>query len=252
MEDDTDFDISIRHSQIPFLASAVRSLLNNGDDDHTSYWAPSSAWDLLYPGHCDDLISTAYLSQHSLLYSDPTVPPHSVLHPDTALFLSSLSIPSKTRILHRSYWPFCTFAYAVNRRSATLILSSFSQEPAEGSSAYDVALLSACRDLDWKCWSVAPELFHLGLGESEIFKADKAGQGKGEGNASKADARGTWNLWCGARHGQLWVDEADGEKRRLVKNHVRSAIQRGACPIDKVMEEGTWKGCEWGECGAQS
>ncbi|CAI9628399.1 unnamed protein product [Alternaria burnsii] len=252
IEDDTDFDISIRSSQIPLLASAFRSLLNSTGDDHTSYWAPTTSWDLLYPGHCDDLISTAYLSQPFLLYNDPTTPFHTVLHPDTALFLSSLSVPSETRILHRSYWPFCTFAYAVNRRSAALILSTFSKEPTGGISAYDVALLSACRDRDWKCWSVAPELFHHGHGDSEIFEADKAEEGKVEERESKGSARGTWNLGCGARHGQLWVDEADGEMRKLIKDLVRSAVRRGQCPIDKILEQETWKGCEHDECGAQS
>jgi hypothetical protein len=228
-------------------------LLNNNDNDDRTYWAPASGWDLLYPGHCDDLISTAYLSQPSLLYTDSTVPPHSLLHPDTALFLSSLSIPSNTRLLHRSFWPFCTFAYAVNRRSAALILSTFSREPAAGSSAYDVALLSACRDKDWKCWSVAPELFHHRLGESEIFKADEeADDWKGEERKGKGSMRGTWNLGCGARHAQLWVDEADGDMRRLVKDRVWAAIRRRECPINQVMDAETWKGCEWGECGAQS
>ncbi|KAG9193217.1 hypothetical protein G6011_03252 [Alternaria panax] len=251
IEDDTDFDISIRNSQIPLLASAVRSLFSNNHGDDTLYWAHTSNWDLLYPGHCDDLISTAYLSQPSLFYTDPTVPSYSVLHPDTALFLSSLSVPSKTRILHRSYWPFCTFAYAVNRQSAALILSSFSQEPTGGSSAYDVALLSACRDQDWKCWSVAPELFHHVLGDSEIFKADRTGGGKGEAAERKTTVRGTWNLACGARHGQLWANETNEEMRKLVKGRVKIAIQRGECPIDKVVVEETWKGCELEECGAQ-
>ncbi|KAI4939407.1 uncharacterized protein J4E92_000692 [Alternaria infectoria] len=74
IEDDTDFDIFIRQSQVPLLASAVRSLLDKGvtDDSSSSYWASTTSWDLLYPGHCDDLISTAYLSQPSLLYRDPT------------------------------------------------------------------------------------------------------------------------------------------------------------------------------------
>lgn len=99
---------------------------------------------------------------------------------------------------------------------------------------------------------MAPELFHHGPGDSEIFKADKAEEGKGEERESKGSARGTWNLGCGARHGQLWVDEANGEMRKLIKDLVRSAVRRGQCPIDKVMEVETWKGCEHDECGAQS
>lgn len=41
--------------------------------------------------------------------------------------------------------------------------------------AYDVALLSACRDREWCCWSVAPELFHHARSVSEIWKVDVEG-----------------------------------------------------------------------------
>jgi hypothetical protein len=99
---------------------------------------------------------------------------------------------------------------------------------------------------------VAPELFHHGLGESEIFRADQVGDGKGEERVGKGSARGTWNVGYGARHWQLWVDEVDREMRKLVKDRMRNATQRGECPIDAVLEEQSWNGCELGECGAQS
>ena len=133
-----------------------------------------------------------------------------------------------------------------------MILSTYSKEPEGGSSAYDVALLSACRDRDWKCWSVAPELFHHGLGHSEIFRADTEDGKNTEERDERGSTRGTWNLACGARHRQLWVKETGKGMRSLVKETVRSAIQSGECPIDAVMEEESWKGCEYGEYGAQS
>ena len=97
-----------------------------------------------------------------------------------------------------------------------------------------------------------PKLFHHGPGESEISRADTGGEENGEERRGKGDMRGMWNLGCGSRHGQLWVEGTDREMRRLVKESVRSAVQTGGCPIDAVMEEGSWKGCEFGQCGAQS
>jgi hypothetical protein len=176
LEDDTDFDISIRTTQIPLLAAAVRSLFNSSSSSSYSpseYWAPTAHWDILYPGHCDNLLSpSAYLGQPHIAYHNPSAPSPQQLHSDTALFLYSLNIPSKTRFLHRAYWPFCTFAYAVNRRSAEIIVGEMDKEPDDGVSAYDVALLTACRDRGWKCWSVAPEFFRHSQGVSEIAVAD--------------------------------------------------------------------------------
>ncbi|KAF1848053.1 glycosyltransferase family 25 protein [Cucurbitaria berberidis CBS 394.84] len=249
IEDDVDWDMSIRQTQIPLLAAAVRVLLANNSSD-TGYWSHASNWDLLYPGHCDDLLSpSTYLAHPHLLYRDDTTPQHTLLHPDTFNFLHSFALPEGTRFLHRAFWPFCTFAYAVTRRSASLILAHLSRELEGGTSAFDVALLASCRDLDWRCWSVSPELFHHTQGQSEISRAD--GNGDVEVGAKRA-TRATWNIGCGARHAQLWMDESDVVGRRELKALVEGIVERGECPVDGVEEEKGWKGCEWGECGAQS
>ncbi|EDU44056.1 conserved hypothetical protein [Pyrenophora tritici-repentis Pt-1C-BFP] len=228
IEDDTDFDIQIRHAQIPRLAEALHCLLGGKGND---YWPPPSTWDLLYPGHCDDAPSTAYLAHPYTTYTDPSVPSHQQMHPDTSSFLLSLNLPDQTRILHRAFWPLCTFAYAVNRRSAALILDTFAAEPEGGGSAFDVALLSACRDREWTCWSVAPEVFHHRQGVSEIGREDEVHVGV---------------------QGHLWVDEGEGVMGSRIKALVTRAIDQGECPIDALREEETWKSCEWGECFAQS
>jgi hypothetical protein len=115
--------------------------------------------------------------------------------------------------------------------------------------------------LDWRCWSVSPEVFHHEVGGSEIGKVDDGTafvegleELDGEKDRGRMRGRGTWNLGCGARHAQLWVDERDEGGRKAVKDVVRGMIGRGRgeCPIDALMEESGWTGCEWGECGAQS
>lgn len=163
-----------------------------------------------------------------------------------------ITIPSPFVPVTKANISVCTFAYAVHRASALQILTTLSHEPPGGTTAFDVALLSSCRDRGWRCWSVNPELFHHADGQSEIFRADRNGMDGMQEGRSNGRARGTWNVGCGARLGQLWVDEWDELGRREVKALVRETLERGECLIDGLEEERGRKGCEWGECGAQS
>ncbi|KAL6706341.1 hypothetical protein ACN47E_005631 [Coniothyrium glycines] len=259
LEDDVDFSLFLRHTQIPLLAAALRTLLPSP----RSYWPSPASYTLLYPGHCDDLPSPAtYLSHPSTIYRDPSTPPSALLHPDTAHFLATLRVPRSARVLHRAIYPFCTFAYAVHRASAALILETWARESDAGVDAFDVALLSSCRDRGWVCWSVSPELFHHVRGRSEIAWVDRWGAGAGavelgsseesRKDAGRRRALGTWNLECAARHEDLWVEEGDGEGRARAKEVVADMVRKGECVLDKAEEEKQWAGCEWGECGAQS
>ena len=253
-EDDVDWDINVRSHQIPLLASAIRKLLRNASSVHPSaYWVPPSQWDILYPGYCDDALpssSNAFLTHPRLLYPDATALEHTLLHPDTYNFLRFLRVPESTRLVHRTFAPFCTFAYAVTRSSAARIVREYARKR-KGVSAFDVQLLIACRE-ELRCFSVAPELFHHVDGDSVI-----AGVNNGDGESVDEMGglgKGTWNVRCGARHGQLWVDEKDVKGREEAENMMREMLERGQqeCPIDLVKAERSWKGCEWSECGAQS
>lgn len=103
------------------------------------------------------------------------------------------------------------------------------------------------------CWSVAPEVFHHRQGGSEIRRVDEMHVGvQGIIDGVERSSRGTWNLACGARHDQLWVDESERDMRERIRVLVKKAIGMGECPIDALREEEIWKGCEWGECFAQS
>lgn len=256
IEDDVDWDISIRH-QMSMLASHIQQLLSLPSSSQSTrkeeFGGSTTEWDILYPGHCDDLLpssESSFLEQPHVLYEDQTVPAHTLLHPDTANFLRASNIPEQTRILHRTFAPFCTCAYAVNRRSAEKIVTGFNTE-SEGVSAFDVQLLRACAK-GWRCYSVAPEPFHHTDGASMIASVDVGDEGgREEVGGSK---KGTWNIGCGARHAQLWIDEDDAEGREEAKRVVNEMLERGQneCPIDLVKAERSWRGCEWGECGAQS
>lgn len=268
IEDDTDFSLSIRQSQIPLLAAAIRTLFNTTSPfTPAEYFGPQAAWDILYPGHCDDLPSPLYASHLALLYADPTAPQLPALHPATHHFLQYLRVSPRSRLVHRALYPFCTFAYAVTRTSALRVVEEFGHEKKGGISAFDVQLLEACRD-GWRCWEVGPELFHHGVGRSEISRADRqtyfrtrgfVGEEAGKGRDVDVDlvqqesgyVRATWNIGCGARSSEFWVGEGDEKGREEVRRAVRGYVQRGECPLWGMGEDG-WGGCEEGECGAQS
>ncbi|KAF3054037.1 hypothetical protein E8E11_009952 [Didymella keratinophila] len=142
LEDNAGFSLSIRSHQIPLLASKLRKLLESAG----SYWPHPSTWDILYPRHCNDALSSSsnpLLSHPHTLCPDATTPPHVTLHPDTSNFLRLLCVPEKRRFLHRTLAPLCTVAYAVHRRSAELIVQRLAKEE-RGVQAFDVRMLRAC------------------------------------------------------------------------------------------------------------
>jgi hypothetical protein len=60
----------------------------------------------------------------------------------------------------------------------------------------------------------------------------------------------TTEYW--ARNRDVWVDEGNVEGRNAVGEMVRDIVEMGECPINGLGDERAWKGCEWGECDAQS
>ncbi|KAF1981369.1 glycosyltransferase family 25 protein [Aulographum hederae CBS 113979] len=155
-------------------------------DANKPFWGPNANWELLYLGHCGDFFHKSYLSPPSPLphatFPDPSLPAPASLHAQTRHHLANLALPPQHRILHRSRFPLCTFAYGVTRASAARIVREFGREEEGGTHAYDVRILEACRDLGWKCWSVSPELFHhRSEGESEIAATN--GNGGESGNS---------------------------------------------------------------------
>ncbi|KAF2816535.1 uncharacterized protein BDZ99DRAFT_407432, partial [Mytilinidion resinicola] len=179
LEDDVDWSIHLRRTQIPLAAAALRALLS--PNTTSTYWGPLT-WELLHLGHCGDFLASPYdnpslapylanAPSHTYsTYHDPTLPPRSRLRPQTAEFLGAL--PEQTRLLHPSRWPLCTFGYAVTRASAARLLETYGTEGPGGCQAYDVRILEACRDHGWGCWSVNPELLHHVEGGSEIAGVD--------------------------------------------------------------------------------
>lgn len=254
IEDDVDWDIRLKTQQVPLTAAAQRSILPRASKKQ--YWGSPNDWDLLYLGHCGDYFTTVD-SMHvgvgvvhpsdlddipHAIYNDPTLPEPSDLHPFTAALLTAFNLPSKTRIVHKSRWPLCTFGYAVTRSMAAQILDEIAppiEGPTQHTHAYDIAILEACRDKGFRCFTVNPELFHHMEGTSMI-------NGEAENKAARppTDRVGmsqvewrneTSNIGCG-----FWSKDFrwDGDMERLA--FLREEVGRkGRCLKPGRLEDGS-------------
>jgi hypothetical protein len=196
LEDDVDWDIRLRSLQVPLVTTAIRTLVSSepprsppdhDDSEATAAQYPygdPSRWDLLYLGHCGDYwhaidrgfgeghVKPSDLAgtQHAA-FNDASLAPFGDLHPFTASLFTNLGVPEHTRLIHRSVFPLCTFAYAVTRDSARRMVDDLAPDKSEHR-AYDVAILMACRDKGLRCWTVNPELFHHMPGKGLIGGLD--------------------------------------------------------------------------------
>lgn len=245
-EDDIDWDIRLKTVQVPLAQRAARSLSKSTSLDSTLYpWGTPKDWDLLYLGHCGDYLNMLTkgvgVGHHHpsdlealrhVLYNDPSMPNQTDLHPFTASFLTALTIPEQTRVLHRSVWPLCTFGYAITRHTAERLLKDLA--PAKENihkhiTAYDAAILTACRDNHILCYTLQPELFHHMEGESLI-----AGEEVDPVPRPPVDEAGleqvkyrkeTSNIGCGFWSGEFY-HHGDQNKLAYVQNEV---IGKGQC-----------------------
>ncbi|THY00101.1 hypothetical protein D6D03_06716 [Aureobasidium pullulans] len=265
MEDDVDWDIHLRTSQVPKVAAAMRTLLTeqNGQTQRENrqkivtpeqaggYWGNSEEWDILYLGHCGDMFSSHSWANETevprVAVSDTTLPSPEYMHILTRRFLREIGIPVKTRVVHKSVSPLCTFGFALSRPGARRLLTDVAgSEPEGGSQAYDVRILEACRDLNFRCWSANPELFHHQDAPSEIaivnakkgkdhsakehdFKASPPGIGVDtEGRLQGAAP----NIACGIRGSSFWTQDPD------TIEYLKEVVGRqGHCLRDQVAED---------------
>lgn len=294
LEDDVDWDIRLRSLQIPLAAKAVRQLLppvrshhpvTNFRNSHMQYWGDHDAWDLLYLGHCGDYFGPLAhdgpnSSRHSfnltgeshVVYEDPTLPPLDELHPFTKKLFEFLGLPGKSRVMHRSKSPLCSFGYAVTRSAAMQLLDDLTKpkDPEKGPHAYDVALLEACRDHNpdlsptptaapalppptpeptpkgLRCWTLNSELFHHMPGPSQIDEISlESGHTHGlppvdQAALEQVALRGeTSNIDCGFWGGAFAFNDGDLEQLKKLQDQVGrqgKCLKKGQQSMDSAME----------------
>ncbi|KAF2144064.1 glycosyltransferase family 25 protein [Aplosporella prunicola CBS 121167] len=243
LEDDVDWDIRLRSLQVPLVSSAVRSLLPPAKYPSYPYGHPKD-WDLLYMGHCGDYfhgMDVGFEDGHvvpenltqtpHIAFHDPSLPELEELHPWTESLLENFNLTDHTRLVHRSRFPLCTFAYGVTRASAHRLLTELagSESPRPGAHAYDVTILRACISDGLRCWSVNPELFHHTPGASMIAGIE------GHMNIPPVDEAGweqvlyrdeTSNIDCGFWNEAFIFEEGDHKKLEWLREEV---ARKGKC-----------------------
>ncbi|KAF4548250.1 Hypothetical protein D9617_30g011550 [Elsinoe fawcettii] len=169
LEDDVDWDMRIRNQMDSLHHMMSRNLAGN-------------EWDVLWLGHMGDAqVAVRFESSHSndcsvrqddhrsISYLDETVP---IIEDRSPGFNDRYTFPDKTRVVHMSDFPLCTFGYAVSLQGARKILFRMEQEI---DTNYDTDLANHCRTgLD--CLSVTPPLFH------EDDKQNRASSDTSNGN----------------------------------------------------------------------
>lgn len=247
-EDDVDWDIRLRTQQVPLAQRAAQLLVGSTHVAAAKYpWSNPGNWDLIYIGHCGDyfgFIDDEARAKHTAstlanvphtLYEDHTMLDRRRLHPFTAEMLTAFQVPEQQRIFHKAQWPLCSFGYAVSRQGAQKILSTVAKDKedlTQNISAYDVALLDACRDeKHLTCYTITPELFHHMDGVSLIASIESTDR---QIFPPPVDAAGaeqvklrmeTSNIGCGFFSGEFYYD-GDEEKLEYLKREVG---RKGRC-----------------------
>lgn len=195
MEDDMDWDVRLK-PQLELTAAGARAVMSSLPDALFPSGRPSSTtplspygddWDVLWLGHCgepfpedlpenkdlpDDDPGRQAMARHWTILNDATVPP---LDKITGI-VDFKAHPERTRWVHVTGAPICTFAYALSQRGARKILYDLSVDKLAG--PFDNSLAGLCRralgswsdlargeavegdrGLDAKCLSVTPPLF---------------------------------------------------------------------------------------------
>jgi hypothetical protein len=177
MEDDMDWDVHLK-SQLETVARGARHIYPEPSRTPNSPYGDS--WDILWLGHCGDpfpemLEENTGLEDHALeristkylAHDDETVPPYS----QVSNLVNWELFPARTRVVHMSAAPLCSFSYAVSQSGARKLLHALSVDGLH--MAFDNSLARMCRDAVFdlarerdggysaKCISVSPTMmFH--------------------------------------------------------------------------------------------
>lgn len=142
---DADWDVDIQ-TQVLRAQQGLRLLTRSPT---TEPWG--TLWDIIYLGHCGDK-----LKPRNHVYHDSGVP--DIKTDYTGFHYGSLDIlPPKSRAIHRSTRPVCTFGYAVTRRGAEKIINL-----SHDAKAIDTRIGRACENHEnnMRCWTINPEIIH--------------------------------------------------------------------------------------------
>lgn len=159
MEDDMDWDVSIK-GQLSQFAVGAREITESPSVDGGSPYGDN--WDLLWLGHCGELFPEMVEpkldnpdTRKYLIENDQTVPSFKNIKG----MIKWQDYPERTRFVHRTGGPICTFAYALSYTGAQKVLYALSVDGLHG--PFDNALSDLCRYqfYNTRCVSATPAYF---------------------------------------------------------------------------------------------
>lgn len=150
VEDDVDWDVSLRTQQIALLSDAVRNFTAVPANDTSPY---GRDWDILWLGHCGEHTDP---DTPRVEYVDTTTPQHADYSGWTAPDLNNFG--EGRRVVQRAVGPVCTFAYALTAAGARNVLAWAGTGGVN--QAFDIRLLEACQRRALRVVSVQPEIMH--------------------------------------------------------------------------------------------
>ncbi|ETS86186.1 hypothetical protein PFICI_00014 [Pestalotiopsis fici W106-1] len=163
MEDDVDWDVAIK-DQLSLVAPMIRNVTNSTSLSDSPY---GSNWDLLWLGHCGEALPS---SGHVLSQIDESLPESPIYRKYDG---SYGYFPPQLRVVHHTYAPICTYAYALTYNGASTIY-----QLAVGGKTQTITagLYEYCKKGHLRCVSVNPELFHhhkkAGVSTSQIAQVE--------------------------------------------------------------------------------
>ncbi|RCI11071.1 hypothetical protein L249_7386 [Ophiocordyceps polyrhachis-furcata BCC 54312] len=204
MEDDMDWDVHLK-LQLNEIAQGVRQVLGEFSP-HLPKSPYGDSWDVLWLGHCGEPFpetleenvgledeAKARMSVKHTIIEDNTVPPYS----EVSHLVDWSAFSARTRLVHLSAAPICSFAYAISQSAARKILFALSVDGLQ--MAFDNSLAQLCRDsihdlglqkedgYRLRCLSVNPTMmFHhrakgLLLGDSDVQSSGQDGSAREQG-----------------------------------------------------------------------
>lgn len=170
MEDDVAWDLAIK-DQMPLISDAVRSFSQVDSSDLTPY---GYSWDVLWLGNCGEMTEGDTLRHE---YNDTTLgrPAPWELYAGWSKFKLK-NVKEGHRVIQMANLPVCSFAYALNRKSAQKVLTWAGRGADE---AFDVVLSVGCREGHLKCITINPEIMHhYNPADARYLSQAKAGDRK--------------------------------------------------------------------------
>jgi hypothetical protein len=209
LEDDVDWDVSIKNS-MKLLSDAARKFTLTEKEDRSPY---GHSWDLFWIGHCAEPTRN---DTRRLIYDDPSAPhPEKYINPPWFPWSEDymVGLASGQRSVQRGQHTDCSFAIALSRRGAVKVLK-FAGKGED--TQFDTRLKNGCKKKELSCLVVTPELMHHYVPPAEFGHISSVAEANDRGSRAEEEEfeyvmGGTPNILRSARCKSLFDSTCPGQ-----------------------------------------